>query len=142
MKLGLAIPPGGIFRLLLIDFGETIGAKVMPKIIRSFARLPHAVAIARVRLKMKEREGSDQKSKYGKLLEEAKTHFNNKFKKLAIDKMKELIVTASRQTDFVAVGASFIICALIEYYSKDYSSACEYLVQLVSSLSQLIAQRR
>ncbi len=77
----------------------------------------------------------DRRDVYADVLEEARLHFKSKNKRLAIEKLKELIVMSTKRNDFAATGASFILCALIEYYSRDYSAACEYLVQLVLMLA-------
>ena len=69
-----------------------------------------------------------------KLINEIRELFSKRLKKQAIEKMREVIVIAAESGDVTAIGAGFILCALIEYYFKDYASACEYLIDLVTLL--------
>lgn len=64
--------------------------------------------------------------------EEVRTLLKNRSHRQAISKMKEIIVAAAEKKNIQAVGAAFIICGLIEYYFKDYASACEYWIELVN----------
>ena len=105
---------------------STRPSKYQPKTITSrIAHSPHQY-IPKIDL------SEIQKSPYSSMLIEARSLFKNKNRKSALEKLKEMIVLTTKDNDFAAAGACFIICALIEYYYRDYSSACEYLVQLVS----------
>ena len=72
-----------------------------------------------------------KKRTYKRLIDEVKGLFKAHNKRLTVEKMKELIVATTQYDDFVATGACFIICGLLEYYYHNYGEACEYLVQLV-----------
>jgi len=78
----------------------------------------------------KQREESKKRA-YTRLLTEVIYFYKGRSKRAAIEKMKEIIVTGTYYNDFKAIGAAFIICAMIEYSHHNYNDACEYLVQLV-----------
>lgn len=65
------------------------------------------------------------------LLDEARNYFQAKKRQFTLEKLKEIIVLSTQKDDFKAAAACFLLCGLIEFFFKDYISACEFLVQLV-----------
>lgn len=57
--------------------------------------------------------------------------FRKRMRRQATDKMQEVLALAAENRDVTAISAAFMLCALIECYFKDYSTACEYLIELV-----------
>jgi hypothetical protein len=65
------------------------------------------------------------------MIDEVKLCFLSKNKAECLLLLKKIVIMATQNNDFEAAGASFIIGALIELYNRDFSQACEYLMQLV-----------
>ena len=75
---------------------------------------------------------------YYDLVVEVREAFRKRQRKLAIDRMKEVVYVAATERDSNAVSAAFFIMALIEYFFRDYTAACEYLINLVTSFDDIV----
>ena len=66
----------------------------------------------------------------------ARRSFVDNNRKSALDKLKEMIVYATQNDDFTSAASCFVLCSLIEYFHRDFASACDYLIQLVRIISE------
>ncbi len=62
-----------------------------------------------------------------------KHHFLDNSRGMAVSRLREMVVSTSQREDFGTIAACLILCALIEYFYRNFAAAAKYLVQLVST---------